>query len=69
MMRLPFLDRDNVGLRFEVDGKVTASTNSGEEIAGKWWWSRGNLNVQLHGVKEVMSYTWRPLAERLGWPG
>ncbi len=66
---LPFLDRDNVGLRFEAEGKVTASTNSGEEIAGKWWWSRGNLNVQLSGVKEVMSYAWQPLAERLGWPG
>ena len=66
---LPFLDRDDVGLRFEAGGKVTASTNSGEEIAGKWWWSRGNLHVQLSGVKEVMSYAWRPLAERLGWPG
>ncbi len=66
---LPFLDRNDVGLRFEAGGEVTASTNSGEEIAGKWWWSRGNLNVQLSGVEEVMSYAWQPLAERLGWPG
>ena len=66
---LPFLDRDNVGIRFEAGGRALVATTGGEEIAGKWWWSRGNLLVQLPGVNEVMSYAWEPLGERLGWPG
>ena len=64
---LPFLDRENVAFRFANAGRVTARTQDGEEIEGRWRWSRGSLRVSLSGVAEANAYPWPALARRLGW--
>lgn len=54
---------DRGAFRFAAGGKATAANGA----SGTWWWSRGSLHVRLGG--EVATYPWRPLANRLGWPG
>ena len=63
---LPFMDRGSVAFRFAADGSVTARTDGGEPIEGRWRWSRGSLQVALDGVRDVAAYPWRALAGRLG---
>jgi len=64
---LPFLDREDVAFRFEPDGLVKARAADGGELPGRWWWSRGHLQVSLDGEAQASSYPWRALADRLGW--
>ena len=63
---LPFMGRENVAFRFAADGSVTARTDGGGRIEGRWRWSRGSLRVALDGVRDVAAYPWRALAGRLG---
>ncbi len=64
---LPFMDRENVAFRFAAGGRATARTGDGEEVAGRWRWTRGGLRVALDGVAEAGAYPWRAFARRLGW--
>ena len=63
---LPFMDRGSVAFRFAADGSVTARTDGGGRIEGRWRWSRGSLQIALDGVPDAAAYPWRALAGRLG---
>lgn len=64
---LPFLGGENIALRFGAAGVVEAEGTGGEQVNGRWWWSRGLLHVRLGGFDEVATYEWRPLARHVGW--
>ena len=63
---LPFGDGGGVRLRFDAGGAVTAPSADGSTIAGRWWWSRGNLHVALDGVHEAVAWPWPALEAHLG---
>ena len=61
---LPFGDRGEMAVRFAPDGTVMATSEDGDGIGGRWWWSRGDLHVALDGASETSAYPWRALAAR-----
>ena len=65
-VRLPFMGREDMAFRFAAGGSVTARTEGGEPVEGRWRWSRGSLHVVLDGVRDAAAYPWRALAGRLG---
>ena len=64
---LPFLEREGVAFRFAAGGAVKARATTGDDVAGRWWWSRGRLHVRLDGVARANAYPWRDLAAHVGW--
>ncbi len=64
---LPFLEREGVAFRFAAGGAVKARATAGDDVAGRWWWSRGRLHVRLDGVARANAYPWRDLAAHVGW--
>ena len=64
---LPFLERERVAFGFAEGGQLVARTTDGEDVPGKWWWSRGRLRVNLEGVDRTNAYPWDELAAHVGW--
>ena len=64
---LPFLERERVAFGFAEGGQLVARTTDGEDVPGKWWWSRGRLHVNLEGVDRTNAYPWDELAAHVGW--
>ena len=66
-VNLPFMGRENVTFRFAAGGSVTVRMDGGgEPVGGRWWWSRGSLQVALDGVRDIAAWPWRALADHLG---
>ena len=63
-LALPFGDWGEMAVRFAPDGTVTAASEDGDGIGGRWWWSRGDLHVALDGASETSAYPWRAVAAR-----
>ena len=64
---LPYFGRDAVAFRFGASGVLEATLEDGGKVAGRWWWSRGRLHLEIEGLKDVATYEWRALAARVGW--
>ncbi len=52
-------------LRLAADGGFTGAAPDGRAVAGRWWWSRGELNLRFEGEAETLLIGWRDLYERL----
>ena len=66
---LPYFGRDAVAFRFRAAGILEAALEDGGTVPGRWWWSRGRLHLEIEGLKDIATYEWRALADRVGWTG
>ena len=63
---LPLGELGEIAVRFGDGGLVTAETEDGGMIAGRWQWSRGHLQVSLDGFGETVAWPWRDLERSVG---
>ena len=63
---LPLGEHGGIAVRFGDGGLLTAETEDGGMIAGRWQWSRGHLQVSLDGFGETVAWPWRDLERSVG---